>query len=73
MEQLSDTWQIRIFRPGEHPLQSLALVFVDANLSAVERAKQLGDAEDLIATRCNGVATVGAVFTKSGNVGCGSV
>jgi hypothetical protein len=44
----SDQWQIYIVRPGEHPLQSLALAFVDANLSPVERAKQLGDAEDLI-------------------------
>ncbi|MGI8502295.1 MAG: caspase family protein, partial [Hassallia sp.] len=51
----SDSWQIRIFRPGEHPLQSLALVFVDVNLSAVQRAKQLGDAEDLIAQGVTGL------------------
>jgi hypothetical protein len=51
----SDQWQIYIVRPGEHPLQSLALAFVDANLSPVERAKQLGDAEDLIKQGATGL------------------
>jgi energy-coupling factor transporter ATP-binding protein EcfA2 len=44
----SDTWQLRIFRPGEHPLQSLAQAFLDAELSDIQRASQLGQAEDLI-------------------------
>ncbi|GJD22934.1 pentapeptide repeat-containing protein [Rivularia sp. IAM M-261] len=44
----SETWQIRIFRPGEHPLQSLAQAFLDAGLSDIERASQLKQAEDLI-------------------------
>ena len=44
----SEQWQIHIMLPGEHPLQNLALAFVDADLSQVERAKQLGEAEDLI-------------------------
>jgi hypothetical protein len=51
----SDQWQVYIVRPGEHPLQSLALAFVDANLSPVERAKQLGDAEDLIKQGATGL------------------
>ena len=45
----SDTWQIKIFQPGEHPLQSLARAFVDAGLSDIERASQLQQAEALIA------------------------
>jgi uncharacterized protein YjbI with pentapeptide repeats/energy-coupling factor transporter ATP-binding protein EcfA2 len=44
----SDTWQLRIFRPGEHPLQSLAQAFLDAGLSDIQRASQLGQAEELI-------------------------
>ncbi|MBF2014313.1 MAG: caspase family protein [Rivularia sp. T60_A2020_040] len=45
----SDTWQIKIFQPGEHPLQSLARAFVDAGLSDIDRASQLQQAEALIA------------------------
>jgi uncharacterized protein YjbI with pentapeptide repeats/energy-coupling factor transporter ATP-binding protein EcfA2 len=44
----SDRRQIYFMQPGEHPLQSLALAFVDPNLPLIERAKQLGNAEDLI-------------------------
>ncbi|BAZ42704.1 pentapeptide repeat-containing protein [Calothrix sp. NIES-4101] len=44
----SDTWQLRIFRPGEHPLQSLAQAFLDAGLSGIQRASQLQQAEELI-------------------------
>lgn len=44
----SDTWQLRIFRPGEHPLQSLAQAFLDGELSDIQRASQLGQAEELI-------------------------
>ncbi|MEB3182476.1 MAG: caspase family protein, partial [Nostocaceae cyanobacterium] len=28
----SENWEIKIIRPGEHPLKSLALAFVDKNL-----------------------------------------
>ncbi|MEA5570681.1 pentapeptide repeat-containing protein [Calothrix sp. UHCC 0171] len=49
----SDTWQIKIFQPGEHPLQSLARAFVSVGLSGglsdIERASQLQQAEALIA------------------------
>ncbi|NJL61102.1 MAG: hypothetical protein HC903_03770 [Methylacidiphilales bacterium] len=44
----SDTWQLRIFRPGEHPLQSLAQAFLDTDLSDIQRASQLQQAEELI-------------------------
>lgn len=46
----SDQWNYRIIVPGEHPLQSLALAFVDPNSdqSPVDRASQLGKAEQLI-------------------------
>ncbi|MGB6301562.1 MAG: pentapeptide repeat-containing protein [Rivularia sp. (in: cyanobacteria)] len=45
----SDTWQIKIFRPGEYPLQNLARAFVDAGLSDIDRASRLQQAEALIA------------------------
>ncbi|OUL36098.1 caspase family protein [Nostoc sp. 106C] len=45
----SDTWQIRIFQPGDHPLQSLARAFLDSGLPDIERASQLAEAEELIA------------------------
>ena len=51
----SEQWQTYIMQPGEHPLHSLALAFVDPNLSPVERGKQLGDAEDLIAEGVTGL------------------
>jgi uncharacterized protein YjbI with pentapeptide repeats len=51
----SELWQTYIMQPGEHPLQSLALAFVDPNLSPVERAKQLGVAEDLIKKGATGL------------------
>jgi energy-coupling factor transporter ATP-binding protein EcfA2 len=44
----SDTWQLRIFRPGERPSQSLAQAFLDGELSDIQRASQLGQAEELI-------------------------
>jgi uncharacterized protein YjbI with pentapeptide repeats len=45
----SDTWQIRIFQPGEHPIESLARAFLDSGLSDIDRASQLAKAEELIA------------------------
>ncbi|MBN3989285.1 MAG: PD40 domain-containing protein, partial [Nostoc sp. NMS2] len=45
----SDNWLIKIFRPGEHPLQSLALAFLDSGLSVIDRASQLATAEELLA------------------------
>ncbi|MFS0519599.1 pentapeptide repeat-containing protein [Nostoc sp. UIC 10607] len=45
----SDNWPIKIFRPGEYPIQSLALTFLDSGLSAIDRASQLATAEELLA------------------------
>ncbi|OYD90663.1 hypothetical protein CDG76_31100 [Nostoc sp. 'Peltigera membranacea cyanobiont' 210A] len=45
----SDTWQLKIFRPGINPLQNLALAFLESELSDIERASQLAKAEELIA------------------------
>ncbi|MEH2109822.1 nSTAND1 domain-containing NTPase [Nostoc sp.] len=44
----SDTWQLKIFRPGINPLQNLALAFVESELSDIDRASQLAKAEELI-------------------------
>ncbi|BAZ19935.1 pentapeptide repeat-containing protein [Kalymmatonema gypsitolerans NIES-4073] len=51
----SETWQIKIFQPGEHPLKSLALAFVDSELSGIDRASQLAKAEELIAKKAEGL------------------
>ena len=52
----SEAWPIHIFRPGEHPLKSLALAFLDPNLSTIERARQLDMAEELIGKGAEGLA-----------------
>ncbi len=44
----SENWKIQIMLPGEHPLQNLALSWLDSNLSDTERAKQLDDTESLL-------------------------
>ncbi|MEH2391720.1 MAG: caspase family protein [Nostoc sp.] len=44
----SETWQLKIFRPGINPLQNLALAFIELELSDIERASQLAKAEELI-------------------------
>jgi len=44
----SDRWQIYVFRPGKHPLQSLAETFLSPNLSTIDRAIQLAKAKALI-------------------------
>jgi WD40 repeat protein/energy-coupling factor transporter ATP-binding protein EcfA2 len=41
----SDLWRIRLMTPTEHPLKSLAAVFIDPNLSELERAEHLRRAE----------------------------
>ena len=51
----SEEWQIRIFRPGEHPLQSLAFAFVGTGLSDIDRATQLAKAEKLIGKGTEGL------------------
>ncbi|MEH1863110.1 MAG: pentapeptide repeat-containing protein [Nostoc sp.] len=56
----SETWQLKIFRPGINPLQNLALAFVESELSDIERAFQLAKAEELIA---KGAAGLGQLIT----------
>jgi energy-coupling factor transporter ATP-binding protein EcfA2 len=51
----SDRWQIHIFRPGMHPLQSLSEAFVNPQLSGIDRADQLRKAEELIHTGAVGL------------------
>ncbi|AFZ26828.1 putative low-complexity protein [Cylindrospermum stagnale PCC 7417] len=51
----SDSWQIKIFRPGQNPLQNLALTFVDGGLSDVDRASQLARAEELVNRGADGL------------------
>nr|WP_322682783.1 pentapeptide repeat-containing protein [Nostoc sp. DedQUE07]MDZ8128091.1 pentapeptide repeat-containing protein [Nostoc sp. DedQUE07] len=58
----SDTWQLKIFRPGINPLQNLALAFVESELSDIERASQLAKAEELIA---KGAVGLGQLITAA--------
>ncbi|MEH1997620.1 MAG: pentapeptide repeat-containing protein [Nostoc sp.] len=58
----SDTWQLKIFRPGINPLQNLALAFVEPELSDIERASQLAKAEELIA---KGAVGLGQLITAA--------
>ncbi|AFY34082.1 pentapeptide repeat-containing protein [Calothrix sp. PCC 7507] len=58
----SDTWQLKIFRPGINPLQNLALAFVESELSDIERASQLAKAEELIA---KGAIGLGQLITAA--------
>ena len=51
----SENWSIKIFKPGENPLQSLALGFLDTELSGIERASQLAQAEELISKGADGL------------------
>jgi len=61
----SEQWQIRILRPSEHPLQSLALAFLESGLSEVERATQLAKAKDLVGTGAVGLECLIAASTAS--------
>ncbi|MBN3963316.1 pentapeptide repeat-containing protein [Nostoc sp. NMS8] len=58
----SDTWQLKIFRPGINPLQNLALAFVESELSDIERASQLAKAEELIV---RGAVGLGQLITAA--------
>ena len=44
----SQDWKIQIMLPGQHPLQNLALSWLEPNLSDAERASQLDDIESLL-------------------------
>ncbi|MBW4641084.1 MAG: pentapeptide repeat-containing protein [Gloeocapsa sp. UFS-A4-WI-NPMV-4B04] len=51
----SEQWQIYIMVPGERPLQNLVSVFVEPNLSKLDRAEQLGKAEGLLKAGADGL------------------
>jgi energy-coupling factor transporter ATP-binding protein EcfA2 len=44
----SDQWEIRTFRPGKNPLQSLAAVFTDPKLPADEWSQQFAAAQAMV-------------------------
>ncbi len=44
----SDEWEIRTFRPGKNPLQSLAATFTDPKLPADEWSQQLAAAQAMV-------------------------
>ncbi len=54
----SEDWQIKIMLPGEHPLQNLALSWLEPNLSDVARAKQLQDAKSVLEQGSEGLVTL---------------
>lgn len=51
----SDQWDIRLLVPSEHPLQRLALAFVNEDGTQLARAEQLQQAESLIAQGADGL------------------
>lgn len=58
----SDRWVVKIFRPGKHPLQSLAWVFVDSDLSEIDQANQAAKAEDLLEAGAVGLSRIVKAF-----------
>ncbi len=61
----SNQWQIRITRPDKTPLRNLALAFVDAEATGVDRAEQLGKAERLIELGADGLRRLVQTETAS--------
>ena len=54
----SENWKIQIMLPGEHPLQNLALSWLDQNLSDTERAIQLNEIKSLLNQGSEGLLTL---------------
>ncbi|MGI0493701.1 caspase family protein [Alkalinema pantanalense CENA528] len=52
----SQDWAIHLVRPGAHPLQSLALAFLQPDASSIDRATQLAKIEQLLSTGAIGLA-----------------
>ncbi len=61
----SQSWKIKIMVPGEHPLQNLALSWLEPDLSNVERAKQLRDTKSLLEQGNEGLITLVQADTAS--------
>ena len=60
LQRLKDKgkYEIRILVPGEHPLQSLALAFVDESAERLDRAEQQAKAKKLIKTGAEGLCAL---------------
>ncbi|MFQ4135064.1 ATP-binding protein [Nodosilinea sp. PGN35] len=60
LQQLKDKggYEIRILVPGEHPLQSLALAFVEAGWNRLDRAEQQQKAKRLIQSGAEGLCAL---------------
>jgi WD40 repeat protein len=52
----TEQWKIRIFTPGEQPLERLATAFLDEEVTDIERAGQLREAEEAIKEGATGLA-----------------
>lgn len=52
----SDRWPIKLLTPGEHPMRSLASVFIDPDLPDLDRAEQLRRAETFLQDGGQGLA-----------------
>jgi hypothetical protein len=50
----SKDWQVLITVPTEHPLKRLAELFIDSNLPQLDKAEQLGKAEELLSQGVEG-------------------
>ncbi|MDM8543936.1 caspase family protein, partial [Desulfococcaceae bacterium HSG9] len=64
----SENWPIRIFRPGENPLENLAWAFVDADLSDIDRTGQLRSAKELIGKGVDAFSDLVHVTAKNGRL-----
>ncbi|NEP29141.1 MAG: hypothetical protein F6K49_47190, partial [Moorea sp. SIO3I6] len=58
----SESWQIKILQPGEHPLNSLALSFLDSELSDIARGTQFAQAKGLIKKGSEGLTELISVM-----------
>lgn len=52
----TEHWKIRIFTPGEQPLEHLATAFLDEEVTDIERARQLREVEAAISQGSTGLA-----------------
>lgn len=64
----SHQWPLYIIRPSEHPLQSLALTFINPELSEVDRNNQLAKATELIQMGAVGLAVMVRAVAGQGRV-----
>ncbi len=54
----SEDWKIKIMLPGEHPLQSLALSWLESDLSVADRATELDKIKSLLQKGSEGLLTL---------------